>query len=265
MVLNNLNRYAKSIFNQKMYFLARKYYFAVRKKKYRKYIGGERYCPCCGNHITEFIDFEYRSNHYNHQMYEEHYKNTICPVCCSLPRQRVAASYIEKEFDYLRKKEILFFAPSYAGEVCMNRLGLTWQSADLYQFADRKIDIQNMDIPDESIEVILCNHVLEHVPEFKLAIQEMYRVLKKGGILELSVPQFPNQIYTAQDGHSKEENWKLYGQADHLRIFGLDIKDTLTECGFTVTPVWGNECEEAAGCRIGPADYDIDCIYVCEK
>ena len=122
-----------------------------------------------------------------------------------------------------------------------------------------------MDIPDESIEVILCNHVLEHVPEFKLAIQEMYRVLKKGGILELSVPQFPNQIYTAQDGHSKEENWKLYGQADHLRIFGLDIKDTLTECGFTVTPVWGNECEEAAGCRIGPADYDIDCIYVCEK
>lgn len=223
------------------------------------------YCPCCGNNLRDFIDFEYKSSHYNPKIYINQYKKTICPVCCSLPRQRMVAAYIEKERDILKGKKILFFAPSYAGEICMRRLGLTYQSADLYQFADLKVDIQNICLPDESVEVILCNHVLEHVPEYRRAIQELYRILKSGGMLELSIPQFRGEKHTTSETRSEEDNWRLYGQADHLRIFGMDITDILMECGFTVTAIEGKEYAENMGCRLGPSEYDIDCIYICKK
>lgn len=267
MILNNLNRYARKILNKKMYFTVRRYYFSIRKIRYGKYLGekGTMYCPCCGNNITNFIDFEYKGKHYNPEMYFKNYKNTICPICCSLPRQRMVAAYIEQETNNLKGKKILFFAPSYAGEICMKRLGITYQSADLYQFADLKIDIQNICIADEEMDAILCNHVLEHVLDYKLAIREMYRILKNGGMLELSVPQFRDKNCTPSKIRSEEENWKMYGQADHLRIFGMDIKEILTECGFEVTEIEGKDYTESMRCKTGPAKYDIDCIYICKK
>ena len=265
MVLNNLNCFARKILNRKMYFEVRKFYFTVRKIAFRKLMGGDMYCPCCGNHIKNFINFKYKSNHYNPQLYIRHYKNTICPICCSLPRQRMVAVYINEMADSLKNKEILFFAPSYAGEICMKRLDLIYKSADLYQFADIKIDIQDICLPDASIDVILCNHVLEHVPKYKSAIQEMYRVLRVGGILELSVPQFKDGKYTLAEGRDGKENWEKYGQADHLRVFGSDIREILEENGFAVVTIEGKEYADNVGCKLGPADYDIDCIYICKK
>lgn len=265
MVLNDLNKVARKFLNKEMYFTFRRIYFFSRKIKYKKYLNGDMYCPCCGNHITGFIDFEYKGSHYNPQMYRTHYKDTVCPICCSLPRQRMVASFVEKNFDLIKGKKILFFAPSYAGEVCMKRYGAIYQSADLYQFADLRIDIQNTGISNEAIDVILCNHVLEHVPDYKLAIQEMYRILRKNGILELSVPQFQNKKYTPASIGNKKENWEKYGQEDHLRIFGMDIQDLLSEVGFHVTAIQGSECPKEIGSKLGPADYDIDCIYICVK
>lgn len=265
MVLNDLNQIAKKFLNRKAYFTFRKFYFSYRRKKYRKYLNGDMYCPCCGNHITDFVNFEYKGDHYNPKMYQIHYKDTVCPICCSLPRQRIVASFVGKNLDLIKGKKVLFFAPSYAGEVCMKRYGVVYQSADLYQFADLQLDIQSTELDEESYDVILCNHILEHVPDYKRAIQEIYRILRKNGILEVSVPQFRNEKYTPTDMESKKENWNKYGQDDHLRIFGMDFENTLSEIGFGVTVVEGKDCDKEIGCRLGPAEYDIDRIYVCRK
>jgi SAM-dependent methyltransferase len=102
--------------------------------------------------------------------------------------------------------------------------------------ADIKADICNLPFEDASFDWILCNHVLEHIPNDQKAMQELFRVLKPGGKALLQVPLDPKRNSTFEDNSitDKTERTKIFGQYDHVRVYGLDYFDKLHNIGFQV-------------------------------
>jgi ubiquinone/menaquinone biosynthesis C-methylase UbiE len=103
-------------------------------------------------------------------------------------------------------------------------------------WAMEKMNLTDIQHPDASFDVILCNHVLEHIPDDAKAMSELYRVLKPGGWAILQVPLDPNRLETYEDFSitSPHEREKAFGQVDHVRIYGQDYGDRLAAIGFTV-------------------------------
>jgi SAM-dependent methyltransferase len=131
---------------------------------------------------------------------------------------------------------MLHFAP----EPCLEKhfrkiIGQGYLTADLYSsLADIKIDITNTNIEDNIFDIIQCCHVLEHIPEDTKAMKEMYRILKQDGMALIMVPLRGDTTSEDLSIIDPSEREKLYGQADHVRYYGIDITDKLTQAGFNV-------------------------------
>ena len=102
-----------------------------------------------------------------------------------------------------------------------------------------KADICNLPFDDNSYDIILCNHVLEHIPDDTKAMQELYRVLKPGGMGIFQIPQDLTREKTFEDNSiiDKDERAKIFGQYDHVRIYGRDYFNKLRNIGFKVEEV----------------------------
>lgn len=131
---------------------------------------------------------------------------------------------------------MLHFAP----EICLERrfrqlMGASYVTADLLDpKVDVRADITNLQFSDSSFDVIYCSHVLEHVPDDRAAMRELFRVLDKNGLAIVMVPlkgATTEEDLTITDS---EERARRYGQADHVRYYGMDIVDRLTAVGFSV-------------------------------
>ena len=123
---------------------------------------------------------------------------------------------------------------------------LEYITSDLYSpLADVKADICALPFEDESFDVVLCNHVLEHIPDDTQAMRELYRVLKKGGWGIFQVPQEIERAETFADDSitDPKERARIFGQYDHVRIYGMDYFDKLRSIGFSVLPL---PCTEVA-------------------
>ena len=98
------------------------------------------------------------------------------------------------------------------------------------------MDITNIAYEDNCFDVILCNHVLEDIPNDKKAMQELFRVLKPGGWAIIQVPIDLNREQTFEDPSIvlAEEKERLFGQYDHVRLYGKDYKNKLEVIGFKV-------------------------------
>jgi len=140
-------------------------------------------------------------------------------------------------------------------------------TADLYAKADIKIDIQQTGLPDESYDVIVCNHVLEHVDNFRIALNEMYRILRTNGSFICSFPMDPKIEYLDEDPSVRtgEERIIRFGQKDHKRVFGMKAERFLEETGFIVKKIDGKYYPEEILPVVGPADYDINLLFHCIK
>src|SRR5690606_25334743 len=105
--------------------------------------------------------------------------------------------------------------------------------------ADVKADICNLPFEDNSFDVILCNHVLEHITDDTKAMQELYRVMKVGGMGIFQIPQDLSRNTTFEDDSitDKKERSRIFGQYDHVRVYGLDYFDKLRTIGFKVKEV----------------------------
>ena len=105
--------------------------------------------------------------------------------------------------------------------------------------ANVKADICNLPFKDNEYDIILCNHVLEHIPDDTKAMQELYRVLKSGGIGIFQVPQDLTRDVTFEDDSitDKKERAKIFGQYDHVRVYGRDYFNKLRSVGFKVEEV----------------------------
>lgn len=175
--------------------------------------------------------------------------NVLSPSTLSLERHRLLWLYLKTETDFFKpelisgspKKKILHFAPEQAFYKRFRNLKhLDYTTTDLLSpLADVKADICNLPFENDSYDIILCNHVLEHIPDDTKAMQELYRVLKPGGMGVLQIPQDLSRKTTFEDNSitDKKERAKIFGQYDHVRIYGQDYFDKLRSIGFKVEEV----------------------------
>lgn len=168
--------------------------------------------------------------------------NVLSPSTFSLERHRLLWLYLQNETNFFNDSlKVLHFAPEQAFyKKFKNQPNLDYTTTDLNSpLADVKADICNLPFENNMFDVILCNHVLEHIPNDTLAMQELYRILKPGGFAILQIPQDLNREHTFEDNTiiDKKERTKIFGQYDHVRIYGRDYFNKLRSIGFTVEEV----------------------------
>ena len=226
-------------------------------------------CPCCENRFRAFGSGEYMEHPevYNPVRYKNIRQDVLCPVCGALPRHRILASWCNDHLALLQSSEILYFAPEYCMLRWMKRNGVSCTTADLFQEADLKLDIQATGLTDGSWDMVFCNHVLEHVEDFRTALKEMYRILRPEGHLICSFPMDPKvELLDEAEGElSEEERIRRFGQCDHLRVFGMKAAKFLEEAGFVVEKISGEVYPVRILPVVGPADYDMNCLFDCRK
>jgi SAM-dependent methyltransferase len=114
---------------------------------------------------------------------------------------------------------------------------LQYVTVDLHTpFVGLRLDIQRIPCEYDFFDGIICNHVLEHVSNDRQALRELYRVLKPGGWAILQVPIAAAFAETREfkGPLTPEQRQSLYGQADHVRLYGRDYPGRLAHCGFVV-------------------------------
>jgi SAM-dependent methyltransferase len=173
--------------------------------------------------------------------YEKQRKNALSPSSLSLERHRLLWLYLKNETDFFTatdKKKVLHFAPEQAFyKLFRNQKNIDYTTTDLFSpLADVKADICNLPFDDNQYDIILCNHVLEHIPDDTKAMQELLRVLKPGGMAILQIPQELARETTFADDSitDQKERAAIFGQYDHVRIYGRDYFDKLRSIGFKV-------------------------------
>jgi SAM-dependent methyltransferase len=165
--------------------------------------------------------------------------NALCPRCGSLERHRLLARYLRNRTTILTEAtDILHVAPEIGLMRVLRRAKRSRTvSIDLkHPLADRKMDVRSLEFPDGSFDVAICSHVLEHVVEDRLVMAELHRVLRAGGMLIAMVPWDRTAATTREDPRVTEpaQRLLLYGQADHVRLYGRDLLDRLKGAGFDV-------------------------------
>lgn len=174
--------------------------------------------------------------------YENQRENVLSPSTLSLERHRLLWLYLKNETELFSEKiKLLHFAPEQAFYKRFRKMAnLEYTTTDLNSpLADVKADICKLPFKDNSFDFILCNHVLEHIPDDIKAMQELYRVLSPGGTAILQIPQDLSRKTTFEDNSitSKKERAKIFGQYDHVRVYGRDYFDKLRSIGFKVQEV----------------------------
>ncbi|SNU06211.1 Membrane protein involved in the export of O-antigen and teichoic acid [Lachnospiraceae bacterium] len=227
------------------------------------------YCPCCDTHLKRFINggFDKRPELYNIERYRGMNQDVICPLCHSLPRHRILVSYMNEHIEQFKDKEILHFAQERSVRMWMDRHGIRAVTADLFNPADLKIDIEDTGLESDSYDVIICNHVLEHVTDYRKALRELRRIVRPDGMIIISFP-VDMKLDTAYEDNrivTKEDRVRHFGQHDHLRVFGRDSKELLEHHGFIVEEIRGENCDAKIKPVVGPADYDYDVLWECRK
>lgn len=168
--------------------------------------------------------------------------NVLSPSTLSLERHRLLWLYLKNETTFFTKKhKVLHFAPEQAFYKRFRKMSnLDYVTTDLNSpLADVKADICNLPFENNTFDVIFCNHVLEHILDDTKAMQELYRVLKPTGMGIFQIPQDLKRATTFEDNTitDKKERAKIFGQYDHVRIYGRDYFDKLKTIGFKVEAV----------------------------
>lgn len=194
------------------------------------YYKGSRYTdPIDGKSFRSFLPYGYQTQR----------ENVLAPSTLSLERHRLLWLYLQNETDFFTKElKLLHFAPEQAFFKRFKKLkNIDYTTTDLNSpLADIKADICNLPFEDNTYDVILCNHVLEHIPDHQKAMKELFRVLKPGGWGIVQIPQDLNREHTFEDDSitDPKERTKVFGQYDHLRVYGLDYPEYLKRAGFEV-------------------------------
>lgn len=190
--------------------------------------GRQRYCPICENSVRKFYPWGVPPR-----------PDAWCPVCGSVERFRLFWIFLKTQTDLFESplKKLLHIAPEMIFESRLRQLPhLDYLTADLNNPRVMvQMDITDIQFPDNSFDVIFCNHVLEHIPEDRIAMGELYRVLKPGGWGILTVPIHVDQTYEDPTITEPEERLKVFGQHDHVRNYGRDYAERLTFAGFKVS------------------------------
>lgn len=219
---------------------------AYHRLLYRKYKGKEYTCNFCGAQYEQFIP-EFPSGSIieaicSNNVIAGYGNHVYCPFCKSKNRERLVLAVIQKFLDYKDKKVLHFSPEKHLYRFLKEKAKVT--TVDImpafYKNIDRNIryaDATCLDFPSDCFDIIIANHILEHIPADVKAMGEMHRVLKKDGVAILQVPYSETLKSTIEDplinDPAKQE--ALFGQKDHVRIYALkDYVKRLQSVGFTV-------------------------------
>jgi SAM-dependent methyltransferase len=189
------------------------------------YRGDSAACPCCGSSYRKFRALKF--------------DDRMCWSCGSLERDRLLWLLFDRRPQMLRPgMDILHVAPEHALRPRLRSLPeVRYVDGDLDAlYAGHRIDVTALDFPADSFDALLCNHVLEHVPDDRLAMRELRRVLRPGGWAILLVPALgPKPTDEDPTLIDRAERVRRFGQHDHVRRYGWDYVDRLEAAGFSVT------------------------------
>ena len=192
------------------------------------YFKGSRFTdPIDGSSYRKFLPYGYQNLR----------ENALCPGTLSLERHRLLWLYLERETSFFSDKlKVLHVAPEQVFYKKFKSFShWDYTATDLHSpLADIKADLCALPFEDNTYDLILCNHVLEHITNDRKALKELYRVLKKGGTLIAQVPLEENRKNTFEDNNitDPEERTQIFGQYDHVRIYGMDFLNLLNTTGF---------------------------------
>ena len=191
------------------------------------YTGSSHQCNLCKTELRAFL------------IAREAETELECPICGSRPRHRTTWIYLNERTNLFdgNPKRMLHVAPEPSISSLVRQVDyIDYLSGDLDPSrAMVRMDVTDIQYPNDSFDVIYCSHVLEHVPADRKGMREFYRVLKPGGWAILAVPILREKTFEDPTVTSPEERARVFGQFDHVRAYGNDLKDRLEEAGFQVT------------------------------
>jgi SAM-dependent methyltransferase len=216
------------------------------------YSGKQVYCPICDKKFEKFK------------------KNNTCPACGAGSWHKAMWLFLSRRTNILTNNQLdlLHFAPEYCFYYKFKKMShINYLSGDLNSpRAMEHIDMTNIDFPDNYFDVLLSNHVLEHVDNDIKAMRELYRVQKNDGWSVHLVPIDYTRRDTFEDQsiNTPELRQKIYGHYDHKRIYGTDYKNRLESVGFTVEIIMIEDfASEDEMCQMGlKKGFEI---YFCRK
>ncbi len=195
-----------------------------------------------------------------------------CPACDASDRERLYALFLRQRLASLKAGShyrFIDFAPSLALSRLLRTFdNIEYRTADYFRpNVDDQVDISNMPLyADNSVDLFMCSHILEHVPNDRAAMRELFRILKPGGCGIIMVPLIEGVEDTQEDPaiNTPELRWKNYAQDDHLRLYGTrDLVDRLKAAGFQVRALDRAHFGAPVFARAGIADNSV--LYVVEK
>jgi SAM-dependent methyltransferase len=228
------------------FWLGKKLRGAYQKLSALWFVGTDFYCPYCSRSFRKFLPggFDLPVLYEKKIIGAGFRQNNVCPRCYSLDRDRLV-------WLFLKEKTNIFSAPitlfHVAPEGCLRALlsglpNITYKAGVKYlegYYYERNInlmDITSVPFEAETYDVVICNHVLEHITDDRRAMQEIYRILKPGGwaIVQVPISEGLDKTYEDPSITTPEEREKHFGQFDHVRIYGQDYPSKLSEIGFMV-------------------------------
>lgn len=220
--------------------------FEVKRTLFRlKHYGRQHYCNVCNSNLKRFLPggLDIPVIYELDIVGAGYHKYDYCPVCKASYRQRLVKLYLDTKDILSKKIRILHVAPEVGlFHLLRKNNKKDYICGDLnpdsynYYAHPEMLDLTQLSYPDNSFDLIVCNHVLEHIPDDNKAIKEIYRVLDYKGIAILQVPislklketYEDNSIIDAQDRLAK------FGQKDHVRIYAQDYQIRLEKAGFEI-------------------------------
>lgn len=195
------------------------------------YAGRGRRCPICGCRRRKFLPYGYVTSR----------EDALCPRCLALERHRMIWLWLERHTDlFVSRPRLLHIAPEVSLMRHFKRLYRgteNYITADLESpLADMHFDVQQIPMADRFVDVVVCNHLLEHVEDDRRAMRELFRIMRPGGWGIMVVPEDRGRAATFEDDTVTDpaERTRIFGQYDHRRIYGRDYDDRLREAGFDV-------------------------------
>ncbi len=217
-------------------------------------LGWRKECPLCG--WTGFTFLPVGESRHNRRF-------GGCPKCGSRERHRLAFHLLGPMFK--PDQVTLHVAPEPIMEKWLRSLSADYLSIDIEKRAMQQMDLTNLTLPDNSKGLVFCSHVLEHVPDDRKAMAEMFRVLRPGGMAVIMVPI--GGAVTDEDPSvvTPEQRVERFHQKDHVRLYGIDIVERLKDAGFEVRVLTPYNCEEIDVQKMGLKSEFYKELFLCRK
>jgi hypothetical protein len=196
---------------------------ASRLRRIASFFRKERFCPFCGWRGFRFEPFGKRKLRRD---------DAQCPICFSLERHRAAFLLLHNKIP--RGQKVLHVAPETLMIPWLVSISCEYLNVDLHHpaMAMQQMDITATGLPDGGKTLVWCSHVLEHIPDDRKALAELFRILAPGGLLVLQVPIKGDTTLEDPSVTTDEERLEKFLQEDHVRLYGKDLKQRIGDAGF---------------------------------